>query len=163
MWVIMVGFPPISSTDYALQCPVDNYSVQCATMYFQLNGLAVTYHFSPGTCIYTLLTSSWCMWCIFNLKHALALFFIDKTSHRAFKTWNSLRSAGLTAQYTGMSKLLSGTALRGGCLKGNHYTEKLVFAVASWVCVLRKKSVELAYLCMCLGVFSCIHVALKFV
>lgn len=37
------------------------YSVQCATMYFQLNGLAVTYHFSSGTYIYILLTSSWYM------------------------------------------------------------------------------------------------------
>ena len=47
------GVLPIGSTDYGLQCPVDNYSVQCATMYFELNGLAVTYHFSLGTYIYT--------------------------------------------------------------------------------------------------------------
>lgn len=52
------GLLPIGSTDSGLQCPVDNYNVQCATMYFQLNGLSVTYHFSPGTYIYILLTSS---------------------------------------------------------------------------------------------------------
>lgn len=101
LWTVRVSYhgraPPIDSTDCGLQCPVDNYSVQCATMYFQLNGLGVTYHFRPGTYIYILLTSSWCMWCIFHLKHTLTLYFIDKTSRGAFKTWNSLCSSGLTA------------------------------------------------------------------
>lgn len=122
------------------------------------------------------------MWCICHLKHALTLFFIDKMSRGAFKTWNSLCSGGLTVRYPDTSKLLSGTAslsLARFSIKErreNHCREKqlcVCVRVCVYVCVCmprlcvsskaEKTKSTVALLCMCLGVLSCVHVALKFV
>lgn len=118
MWLIMLRLPPTSPTDCALQCPADDYGVRRPTMYLRLYGPAVTYHVSPGTYIYILVTSSWCMWCIFHLRSALALLFIDKTSQRAFKTPNCRRSAACVLSFacSFFCKGREGIAQRGLCV-----------------------------------------------